>query len=342
MNDWNLNDSFNNLFNFNDLLNNVVDNLFNFSNFDFRNNLLNNNFNDFNFGDVFFGEDWYFDSLWDIDELSHNGFNGDDLFDVNWYLLDNFLNDNLSLRDGLINNFFYKFLNDSFNFDDFVSDDLNGDNLFNDDLNFSNDFSDGLNWYCNLLDDLNFFFSGEDVVDWLFDFNDLSVDNNSFNNFLNLNDFGYFSVDWDKNLSFGGNLNDSLLNGGYFNEFFDHVVNNLEYFNGFVDNFLNFNVFGYFNDLLNVFLNGDDLGNLNDSFNDLLNNSFNFNDFRYNSEDFKDVINTDNSHNFLVDHSNDSLINFKDGSSSGSNLLEFFKNGLKEDSEMEFNSSGFG
>lgn len=96
----------------------------------------------------------------------------------------------------------------------------------------------------------------------------------------------------------------------------------------------------YFNDLFNDFFNRNNLWNLNNLFNNFFNNFFDFNNFRYNSEDFKDIINTDDSHDLLINHTNYSFIDFKSDSSSGSNFFEFFKEGLDKDSEMELNSSG--
>ena len=82
--------------------------------------------------------------------------------------------------------------------------------------------------------------------------------------------------------------------------------------------------------------------NFDDSFNDFLNDFLNFNDLGNDSEDLENVINIDNTHNFLVDHGNDGLIEFEDSAGSESDFLEFFKESFNEDSKVEFDSSGLG
>lgn len=42
----------------------------------------------------------------------------------------------------------------------------------------------------------------------------------------------------------------------------------------------------------------------------------------------------------MVDHSDDSLINFKSNSGSKSDLFKFFKKGFDQNSQVEFDSSG--
>ena len=107
-----------------------------------------------------------------------------------------------------------------------------------------------------------------------------------------------------------------------------------------MDNLLNFVVTGNLNNLFDDLLDWDDLRDFDDPLNHLFNDLFDFNDLGDHSEDFEDIINIDDSHNFGVDHSDDGFIDFKDGSGSESELLEFFKKSFNEDSQMEFNFAG--
>jgi hypothetical protein len=60
------------------------------------------------------------------------------------------------------------------------------------------------------------------------------------------------------------------------------------------------------------------LRHFNNAFNDFLDNFFDFNDLGDNSEHLQYVIDVDNSHDFLIDHSDNSLIDFQSHSSSDS------------------------
>jgi len=102
------------------------------------------------------------------------------------------------------------------------------------------------------------------------------------------------------------------------------------------DFLISWNFYNFFND----FFNCDNLWYFNNLFNDFFDNLLNFNNLRYDSEDFENIINADNTHNLLVNHTDNSFIDFKSNSSSDSHLFKFFKEGLDEDSKMEFNSSG--
>lgn len=107
-----------------------------------------------------------------------------------------------------------------------------------------------------------------------------------------------------------------------------------------MNNLLDFLISWNFNDFFNYFFNRNNLWNLNDFFNNLFDNFFDFNNFWDYSKDFKDIINTYDSHNLLINHSDNSFIDFKSNSSSNSNLFKFFKKSFDKDSKMEFNSSG--
>lgn len=59
-----------------------------------------------------------------------------------------------------------------------------------------------------------------------------------------------------------------------------------------MDDLFDFDILGYFDDLLNIFLDGDDLGNFHYSFDCLFNDLLDLNDFGGDSEDLKNIINT--------------------------------------------------
>ncbi len=107
-----------------------------------------------------------------------------------------------------------------------------------------------------------------------------------------------------------------------------------------MNDLFNFLISWYFDNLFNDFLDGDNLRDFDNSFDNFFNNLFHFNDFRHNSEDLEDVINADDAHNLLIDHTNDSLINLEGNACSKSDLFELFKKGLDQNSQMKFDSSG--
>lgn len=82
---------------------------------------------------------------------------------------------------------------------------------------------------------------------------------------------------------------------------------------------------GNFDNFLNNLFNCNNLWNFNNLFDNFFNNFLNFNDFRNDSEYLKNIINTDNSHDLLVDHCDDSFIDFKCNSSSEFDFFKFFK-----------------
>ena len=95
-----------------------------------------------------------------------------------------------------------------------------------------------------------------------------------------------------------------------------------------MDNFLNLLILDDLNYLFNDFLNRNDLRYLNDSFNNFLDDFFDLNNLGYNSEDFKNIVDIDNSHDFLVDHSDDSFVHFQNKSGFSLDFFHFFKKGL--------------
>lgn len=175
-----------------------------------------------------------------------------------------------------------------------------------------------------LVDDHFFNFSLDMVHDfsdshWLFNFHDLLDDSVNCMHFRNLSDHLDYPVldSWNFNSFLDDllNWNDLLLTG----------VNDYWHLDRDWYSLLDLNYFFHLYNFLYNLLDRYDLGNLNDSIHNLLNNLLHFNNFRNDSENFKDVIDVDNIHNFLVDHTNNSLIDFKSDSCSSSQFLKFLQ-----------------
>ena len=219
-----------------------------------------------------------------------DSFNWDDLLDVNRNLLDDFTNDDVSLSNNLVD-----FLDDDFLLDDFDFNELrNLDNLLNNlfyvDWNLNNLLNNCFNSH-NLFDYLDYLLDfRHDVVNWGLDLNYFSVDNDSINDLFDFNDSRNFDFVLNDFFFVGGYLNDFFSDGRNLDEFFDYVIDYLDDLDWNVNDSFNFNVFGYFNDLLNVSFDWDDLRNLNDPLNDSLDDLFNFNDLGDNSEDLEDIV----------------------------------------------------
>jgi hypothetical protein len=96
-----------------------------------------------------------------------------------------------------------------------------------------------------------------------------------------------------------------------------------------------------FNDLFNDLFDWDNLWDFNNLFNDFFDDFFDFNDLGNNSEDLKDIINTDDSHDFLVDHSDDSFVDFEGDSSSNLDFFQLLQECFDQNSQVEFDSSAF-
>lgn len=230
-------------------------------------------------------------------------------------------------------------------------------NLFScDNINFFNDFLYNfldLNdfWYShNFLD--NLFHINRDLHNFLNYFfhryNLLLIDNHLFNlslnminNFSNCNWSIYLNYLFNYSINsvhfrdFSDNFNNSVLHSRDLYCFLDNFLNlhyfflasihNNWYFYGYWDSLLDFNYFLDLNNLLNNLLYWDDLRNFYDSIHNFFYYLFNLNYFWYYSKNFKNIVNVDYAHNLLVNHSYNSLINFKSDSSSFSKLLKFFQ-----------------
>lgn len=94
------------------------------------------------------------------------------------------------------------------------------------------------------------------------------------------------------------------------------MIDDLDDLDWDVDDFLYLLNSWDFDDLFDDLFNGDNLWDFNDPFNNLLNNLFYLDKLGYDSEDFENIIDIDHTHNFLVDHANDSLVDLEDGTCS--------------------------
>lgn len=316
---WNSNDLFLNNRHFNssvndflDLFDNgdrVVDNFFNF----FYSIFVNDSF--FDNSNLFNG--WYFDLNLNYLFNGFGNFNNllDGLNDRDWFFYNNL--DDFRNIDNMVDDFscvsvlsdFNRFFNNTIKRLNYLNNPLN--NFLLDDLNLDNFSHNSFNWndlFSNHLDLLNlrncvinYLFHNS----WFFNFNYLLSDDLYLNDLWNLNNsLDYFLDD-------PGHFNDFLSVLRDFNNFFNDIVNYSDHLYRNMDDFLNFLHLYNFNWLLHNPFNRNHLRNLYHPVNNLLNNLFNFHDFGNNSENFQDVVDINDSQNFSIDHSNDSLINIK-------------------------------
>jgi hypothetical protein len=217
--------------------------------------------------------------------------NFDDLLNVDRNLLDDFTNDNVGLSNNLVD-----FLDDDFLLDDLDFNDLgNLDNLLNNffdvDWNLNNLLNNCLDGY-NLFDDLDYLLDfRNNMVNWDLDLDNFSVDNYSIDNLFNFDDSRNFNFVLNNFFFIGRYLNDFFSDGRNLDKFFDDVIDYLDDFDWNMNDSFNFDEFGYFDNLLDVSFDWDDLRNLNDPLNDSFDDLFNFDDLGDNSEDLEDVIN---------------------------------------------------
>lgn len=217
--------------------------------------------------------------------------NFDDLLNVDRNLLDDFTNDNVGLSNNLVD-----FLDDDFLLDDFDFNDLGNldnllNNLFDVDWNLNNLLNNCLDGY-NLFNHLYYFLNfRNNMVNWDLDLDNFSVDNDSIDNLFNFNDSRNFDFVLNNFFFIGRYLNDFFSDGRNLDKFFDDVIDYLDDFDWNMNDSFNFHEFGYFDNLLDVSFDWDDLRNLNDPLNDSLDDLFNFDDLGDNSEDLEDVIN---------------------------------------------------
>lgn len=267
------------------------------------------------------------------------------LNDGDRYFYNNF--DNFRHSDRLVDYFSSTF--EFSNFHRFFNDTIEGfnnlNNSFNNFLlnffyfyNFSNDFLYSDNFF---LDYFNFLDLRDSMVDdflnndWFFNLYYLFLDYFDFHNLGNfyhsLNNL--FDNSWYFNYLFGVLRN--------FDNFLDNVINCLNNLDRNMDDLLNLLNFHNFHGSFNNSFYRDNLRNFNHSIHNFLDYLFYFNDLGNHSKDFQDIININNSHDFSIDHTNDSFINIQHKSTFSFQFLKFFKESLYQHSQMEFYFSCF-
>ena len=147
---------------------------------------------------------------------------------------------------------------------------------------------------------------------YLLDFYDFLDD------FFYCNDFGNLSDDFNDSFNDVWHFNHSFHNLFDSHNFFDLIGNDHRDFKRDIDDPFNLLNLFYFNNLFDYLLNGNNGRNFNDSVYDLLDDLFNLNDLRDNSEYLKDIVNIYYSHNLLIDHTDDTLVNFQNCATSNS------------------------
>ena len=234
-----------------------------------------------------------------------------------------------NLRNNLLNDFFY--FNDFRNFNDFFNYFLlvnwNLDNFFFYSLDWNRDFPHNLYFY-----------------EFLLEMIDHSID---LDNFFNFNDFLDLSVHILYFWYFLHNFDDFLNNYRHFNNFLNDIFNRDYFFNLINIHFWNFKLHIYnlfyflyhllFNNLFNDFFNYFNFGNLHNFLYNLFYYFLNFDNLRNASEYLQDIINFNNSHDFLSDHSDHSFINVQDTICSNFYFLQFLKQSFNQNSQMELN-----
>ena len=347
------------LLDFNNFLNNrhlnyFLDNLFNrpilhdrFFNYSFDifnpisvYNFLNNNLNlNGFFNNVMNLDNLLYDSR-DFDNFLDHLDNGYDFFDdsIHRFISDfNVVSDVWSRH---IFNSFNNLLYDFFNFDYF--------------RNFHSDFDYFLNNLINrngLFDD---FFCGDNFLSHQFDVpilnhwnNDLLLNfsvpfdfNWNLNSLFNFNNFRYFTNNFDYFLDNFRHFDDSFLDSWNFNQLFYHKSFKSWNLNRNIDSVLDDFVLFDFNWSFDSSFDFNDSWDFNDFFDNFFDNFLYFNDFRGDSINFKDIININDVHNFLSDHSDDSLVNLRNDAASKFHFFHFLEKGLNQNSEMELNFPG--
>ena len=325
MNDWYLNDSFNLFRNFLVNLNNFGNDFFYFYDSINRHYFLDNNFHCkrsinsvSNWNNFFHNLRYFYNSFLSLNyhDRSFNNSVNNNVFNL-YMILNLFSCDNINF----FNDFLYNFL------------DLN-------DFCYSHNFLDNL-FHINrdLHNFLNYFFHSYNLLlinNHLFNFS-----LNMINNFSNCNWSIYFNYLLNYSINsvhfrdFSDYFNDSVLHNRDLYCFLDDFLNlhyfflasvhNNWYFDGYRDSLLDFNYFLDLDYLLNNFLYCNDLRNFHNSIYDFFYYLFNLNYLWYYSKHFKNIVNVDHIHNFLINHSNNSLINFKSDSSSFSKFFKLFQ-----------------
>ena len=191
--------------------------------------------------------------------------------------------------------------------------------------NLNHSFYNLFNNHWDLLDNLNDPFSLHNFLNNYFHLLHLSF--YMIDNFLHLNySFNFYWPLFNPlhNLNFrhlSNNFYNPLHNLRNVNDFFNgsfdrhHFLHNIRNdrgdFKRNIDNFLNFPYFLHLYDFFYYLLNCNYLWHLHNSVHNFLYDFLDFDNLRNDSENFQDIIDIYDSHDFLIYHSNNSLINFK-------------------------------
>lgn len=192
----------------------------------------------------------------------------------------------------------------------------------------------------NFLCNKNLFYLYLNIVLYFFNLNDSFHFYDFLNDLLYCHNLRNFLNDLDNSFNDLRHFNDSFNNLFNLDNLFNYVGDDNWHFERYVNDSFDFLDLFNFDDFFGDFINSDNLWDFDDSFDNFFNNFLYFNDFRNNSENFEDIVNVNNSHDLLPDHSNDSFVHFKDNTGSEFDFLEFFKKGLDQNSQVELNFSG--
>lgn len=243
-----------------------------------------------------------FNSLNDGHWLLHNSF---DYFVLDFNMVENFSGISiLHNRD--------QFLHYFFNFDYFG----HFDDPLNDFLNYDRDLNNFLyyflDWYDLFLDDLHLLILFLNMIHdslnlhYFFHFDNLLFE------FLYLHDFGHFSFHFDKLLHNCWHLYNPFNDVFKRYYFLDHTIIDDRLLQRHVYYSINLFYFFDFDNLFNNPIDCDYLRNLDKLLHDFFHNLLHLNNFGHHSEYFENIIDVDNSHDLLPDHTHDSLIHFRD------------------------------
>lgn len=169
-------------------------------------------------------------------------------------------------------------------FDDLLHD------LFDKDWDLYDPLNDGLNshWLLYGVDDLSDL--RDDVIDRHLNNIDLSIDHNPFYDLLHLDNLRHLHSNLNDPLLEGLNLHYLFFNGRHFDQLLDDVIDDLDDLNWNVDDLLDLDEFGDFDDLLYVFFNGDHLRHLDDSFYDPFDDALDLDYLAVGPEHLQDVV----------------------------------------------------
>lgn len=213
------------------------------------------------------------------------------------YFIDNFLYEPLDFNDlWHLNHLFNYFFHNSGNFDNSLDNSFYWNHFFFNNLYLLNLWDGMIDYFLNFIRNLSLYYFLYNIY-----------------NLLNLryfdHPFDYFLDDsWDLDDLFNYSLN--------LNNLFYNVIDILDDFHRNMNNLLNFLDLWNFNNFLNDLLDRNYLWNLYNPIHNFLNNFLYFDYLRNHSKHLQNIVYIDNSHNFLIDHTNNSFINLKNSTCS--------------------------